>query len=170
LIFNAYHATPTEGHFGEYKTLHRIRLRFFWPGCRKDINRWIIACPECILSNSKTHRGSELIYSWPVSTPFYIIHVDIWSPGDTTSARGYSHFLAAMCDLTGFVIIAELTDLSAATLAVVFMQQVLLTIGMCGLVVPDAGSAFLGLFQTMCHQMDLPHDPTAKGNHKAVLV
>jgi hypothetical protein len=31
IIFEAYHANPTSGHLGEYKTLHRIRLRFLFP-------------------------------------------------------------------------------------------------------------------------------------------
>ena len=36
-LFRHYHAGPSSGHVGEYKTLYRIRLRFFWPKLREDI-------------------------------------------------------------------------------------------------------------------------------------
>lgn len=170
LIFTAYHATPMMGHFGEYKTLHRIRLRFFWPSCRKDVNAWISSCPDCVLSNSKTHKSKELVYSYPASSPFYIIHVDIWQPGDTLSAQGFGFFLGAMDDLTGFMIVAEFKELSSATLAAILMQQVLLKVGMCGMIRPDADSKFLGQFKNVCAILDIPCDPAARGNHKAVSV
>jgi len=35
-ILSHYHAGPSGGHMGEYKTLFRMRLRFFWPGIRKE--------------------------------------------------------------------------------------------------------------------------------------
>ena len=37
VIFSHYHAGPSGGRMGEFKTLFRIRMRFFWPGIRKDI-------------------------------------------------------------------------------------------------------------------------------------
>ena len=43
------HASPIAGHMGEYKTLYRIRLRFFWPCMRVDITEWIQKCPDFIL-------------------------------------------------------------------------------------------------------------------------
>ena len=33
-----HHAGPSDGHMGEYKTLYRLRLRFFWSGLREEIN------------------------------------------------------------------------------------------------------------------------------------
>ena len=77
-IFSAYHASPSSGHMGIYKTLHRVRLRFFWPHCRKDITDWVLQCPHCIAINGSVSRNSELIFSWPLCCPFYILHVDLW--------------------------------------------------------------------------------------------
>ena len=37
IIFSHYHAGPSGGHMGEYKTLFRIRTWCYWPGMRKDI-------------------------------------------------------------------------------------------------------------------------------------
>ena len=40
-LLSHYHAGPTGGHMGEYKTLYRVRLRFFWPKLREDIKEWV---------------------------------------------------------------------------------------------------------------------------------
>jgi hypothetical protein len=34
LIFDVFHGSPIGGHFGVYKTLFRIGMRFFWQRCR----------------------------------------------------------------------------------------------------------------------------------------
>ncbi len=39
-LFSHYHAGPSGGHMGEYKTLFRMRSRFFWPKMRLDIKTW----------------------------------------------------------------------------------------------------------------------------------
>ena len=170
LIFDAYHATPAGGHFGEYKTLHQIRLRFIWPKCRQDINNWVSICPECVLTRSAVRQSSELIYSWPVSSPFYILHVDIWAPGDSSSIYGFQYLLTAMCDLTGFVLLAHVPDLTASTLAASFMTHILLKVGCCGIICPDAASSFKDQFRAMCTALQLPYSDAARGNHKAVSV
>ena len=78
------HATPDAGHMGEYKTLYRIRLRFFWPHMRADIKEWIQKCPHCALTYRWRRRGQKLIFSWPVSSSFAIFHVDLLMPGHHT--------------------------------------------------------------------------------------
>ena len=37
IIFSHYHAGPSGRHIGGYKTLFRIRMRFWWPSIQKDI-------------------------------------------------------------------------------------------------------------------------------------
>ena len=49
-LFSAYHASSTGGHMGEYKTLYRLKFRFFWPRMRKDIKAWIKVCAHCNLT------------------------------------------------------------------------------------------------------------------------
>ena len=46
IIFSLLYASPAAGHMGEYKTLYRIRLRFFWPRMRSNIHQWIKECPR----------------------------------------------------------------------------------------------------------------------------
>jgi hypothetical protein len=167
-IFSAYHASPSTGHMGIYKTLHRIRLRFFWPLCRKDVTSWVLQCPHCIASNGTVARNSELIFSWPLCCPFYILHLDLWAPGDISNYRGETYLLNAMCDLTGFVLVNATNNITAHDLARLLVQEVLLKIGFCGLISVDDGSTFKGLFQEVCSLLNIEIHVAARGNHKAV--
>jgi hypothetical protein len=159
---------PPATHMGIYKTLHRIRLRFFWPHSRKDVTAWCLQCPHCIASNGTVARNIELIFSWPLCCPFYILHVDLWAPGDIANYRGETYLMNVMCDLTGFVIVNAASNITAHDLARLFVQEVLLKIGFCGLVVVDDGSTFKGLFQTVCTTLNIDIHVAARRNHKAV--
>jgi hypothetical protein len=167
-IFSAYHASPSTGHMGIYKTLHRIRLRFFWPVSRKDVTAWVLQCPHCIASNGTVARNSELIFSWPLCCPFYILHVDLWAPGEIANYRGETYLMNSMCDLTGFVLVTATNDTTAHNLARLLVQDVLLKVGFCGLIVVDDGSTFKGLFKAVCSLLNIDLHVAARGNHKAV--
>ena len=73
-----------------------------------------------------------------------------------------------MCDLTGFVVAHSVRDITAEGLASTFMQEILLKVGLCGLVVVDAASSFLSVFEQMCAVLGLRFHPATRGNHKAV--
>ena len=51
IVFIAFHANPIGGHFDAYRTYHRIRQRYFWPGVYSYVKRLCKACPGCSLSN-----------------------------------------------------------------------------------------------------------------------
>ena len=170
LIFNVFHGSPIGGHFGIYKTLFRIRMRFFWPRCRQDVIDWIKECAHCILTDKSVRRHSEVLFSWPVTTPMFVLHCDLWSPGSTVAESGASHLLSAMCDLTQFVVSVPVHDIHAHELARLLFQEILLKVGMCGLIVVDAGSTFCGVFADACELLGIRLHPASRGNHKAVSV
>ena len=69
-LLSHYHAGPTGGHMGEYKTLYRVRLRFFWPKLREDIKEWVKKRGHCVAYNTWRNRRQELYFSWPVTIHF----------------------------------------------------------------------------------------------------
>ena len=170
-LFSHYHAGPSGGHVGEYKTLYRMRARFIWQGMREDIKAWVKSCPHCVAHNVWRSRKSELYFSWPITAPFWIMHVDLWSPGHISNSQGQKgHLLNAMCDLTQFVISTPTFDITAGRLATIFMEQVVLSFGMCAVVVVDDGSSFKGLFEEMCQLLKITFWALSRGNHKGLSV
>ena len=175
-IFSHFHAGPSGGHMGEYKTLFRLRLRFFWPRMRANIKEWTIGCAHCQAYNIWRSRKSELYFSWPVTVPFWIMHVDLWSPGhavaNSTSSgkQRNAHLMNSMCDLTQFVISSVTYDITALELSQKFMSDVVLSFGMCAVLVIDEGSNFKGVFQEMCSILKITCWPLSRGNHKGLSV
>ncbi|GFX37108.1 retrovirus-related Pol polyprotein from transposon 412 [Trichonephila clavipes] len=62
-VLKELHGSPTGGHFGVMKTLHRVRERFFWGKVRADVEQWCKSCDACsarkgpkIRSRGKLHR------------------------------------------------------------------------------------------------------------------
>ena len=167
-VFHAYHGTGTGAHMGPMKTLLAIRMRFFWPRMRKDIMGWTRGCEYCIRSRTRRKESTGLVHSWPITTPFAIISVDIWRPGDIRSSDGYRYLFNAMCDMTQFVITVPTKRIDATEMAKLFMEGVLLKFGLCIMVVCDEGSEFRGEFESMCKILNIRFHTVAKRNHKAV--
>jgi hypothetical protein len=125
---------------------------------------------NCVLTHKQTHENKELVISWPVTSPFYILHVDLWAPGSLTGYQGNTYLLAGICDLTGFVVQSTVNSITSHDLAQIFNQKFLLKFGMCSMVVVDAGSNFLAILEAMCNILKICFHAAGKGNHKAVSV
>jgi hypothetical protein len=111
------------------------------------------------------------MFSWPVRIPFFILHIDLWQPGKTEEVISEStHLLAAMCDLSVFIICNPVGDTTSAGLACIFREEVWLKVGLCGLIVIDAASAYLSVFKDMWEVLGLHFHQAARGNHKMVSV
>ena len=52
---------------------------------RCDIHRWIKQCVYYHLTFRWRSKGQEIMFSWHISSPFTIIHVDLWMPGKYTN-------------------------------------------------------------------------------------
>ena len=135
IIFIVLHASPVAGHMGDYKTSYRLKLRLFWPRMMTDIKDWIKQCPHCMLMYKRRRQGQEVMFSCPVSSPFAILHADLWVPGHFTDNDGDADLMNVMCDMTKFVVVVPVPDETSATLAEYFMQHVLLKFGICHLLI-----------------------------------
>ena len=70
--------------------------------------------------------GQELMFSWPVSSSFAILHVDLWMLGRFTDSNGNVALMNTMCDMYQFVVVVPVPDKTSATLADYFVQRVLM--------------------------------------------
>ena len=85
---------------------------------QEQIREWVASCAHCVSYNAWRTRFSELHFSWPVTVPFWIIHLDLWSPWYTETDKGTKiHLLNRMCDLTQFVVSSITHGIEAVALA-----------------------------------------------------
>ena len=84
------------------------------------------------------------------------MYLDLWSLGGTEDSSGLKiYLLNSMCDLTQFNVSSVANFILAETLEQLFMADVLLTFGMCSIVVIGNGSTFKGVFITMCTKLKM---------------
>ena len=85
-IFSHHHAGPSGGHMGEYKTMYRLRMRFYWLHMRSDIKTWVKSCAHCCAYDVWCSKKSELYFSWPVPM-FHPAGRLPWQPCHSKSVR-----------------------------------------------------------------------------------
>ena len=56
--FTVLHDTVTAAHLGSQKTLEKIKQRFYWYECRKDVEYWCRTCDICA-SRKPLHRRTK---------------------------------------------------------------------------------------------------------------
>ena len=86
-----------------------------------------------------------------------IIHIDLWSPDNaaTGSIGNAGYLINSLYDLTQFVVSIPTFYITAATLAKIFMEEVLLTFGMCAVVIVYDRRKFKDIFKEMCEHLKL---------------
>lgn len=55
------------------------------------------------------------MFSWLVSSPFAIIHVDLWMTGPYNDSNGYMTFMNIIYDMSQFVGVAPVPDKTSST-------------------------------------------------------
>ena len=146
-------------------------LRSLWTGLRTDITAWVKGCTHCLSYNVCRNRKQELHFSWTVTISFYIVHVQLWSPGTAISNNSSGrHLLNAMCDLTQFVVSNITTEAHVEHLENLFMDNVTLSLSMVTILAVDVNSRFNSFFKYMCAALGIIYWYLACGNHKGVVV
>ena len=66
------------------------------------------------------------MFSCRVSSPFAILHANLWVPKYCTDSSGNVALMNVMCDMPQFVIVVPVPTDTATTLVEYFMQHILL--------------------------------------------
>ncbi|GFU28421.1 retrovirus-related Pol polyprotein from transposon 412 [Trichonephila clavipes] len=94
-VLKELHGSPTGGHFGVMKTLHRVRERFFWGKVRADVEQWCKSCDACAARKGPKIRSRGKLHRYNVGAPFERIAFDILGPLPRT-ASGNKYLLVVM--------------------------------------------------------------------------
>ena len=169
IIFVAFHSNPIGGHFNAYRTFHRLRLRYYWPGMYKYVERMCRACPGCALSNPTKSRSSELVYNFPIEAPWNVIHVDAYQCGKSQGFEGSEVYVIALCGMCTFSSVESVATANATTFASALMK-LQLRFGFSHTIVLDKDKKFYSVFRESCELLKLNTHTLSGGNHDPMLV
>ncbi|GFU66226.1 retrovirus-related Pol polyprotein from transposon 412 [Trichonephila clavipes] len=116
------HGSPTGGHFGVMKTLHRVRERFFWGKVRADVEQWCKSCDACSARKGPKIRSRGKLHRYNVGAPFERIAFDILGPLPRT-ASGNKYLLVVIDYFTKWPEVYPIPDQEAPTVAEAVVQH-----------------------------------------------
>ena len=169
IVFVAFHSSPIGGHFNAYRTLHRIRLQYFWPEMYSYTKKMCHACPGCAHSNPGRCTSSELVYHFPIEAPFRVLFVDAYKAGSHASFDGNEAYIISCCGMTGFAAMEPVKHATSTSFAAAIMK-IQLKFGLCHTIVLDKDCKFFGAFKEVCNLLQLNRRVLSGGNHNLIMV
>ena len=152
------HDLPTAGHFGESKTLDRVRKEFYWPGMEEVIRHYVASCDICQRTKKPKHKPYGLLKPLPIpQRPWSDIAMDF---AVLPVSEGFNMVFTVICRLTRQVhFIAAKDTLSAAELADLFFDRVVKYHGVPSTIVSDRGTLFTSHYwQSFTRALAITHN------------
>ena len=115
-LFRMVHDHKTGGHLGATKTYKRIRNRFWWVGCKKDIHRWCQQCTMCQQVKKSTNRRKVPMTQYHMGFPLEKVATDLVGPLPTTK-NGNDNILVISDPFTKYVEAYPIQGQTAQTVA-----------------------------------------------------
>ena len=152
-IFNSLHDIS---HPGIKSTLKLIKARYFWPNQDRDIRTWTKECLNCQQAKINRHTKSSIQPFNLPSSRFETVHMDIVGPltparyGDESYSTPYRYILTCIDRATRWIEAIPMTNITASTVAISFIEAWVSRFGVPLHVISDRGSQFESeLFQEL---------------------
>ena len=152
------------GHRGEWAVWEAIRIRFYWPGMRKDITKYVQSCHICQLrSTKKVHIPVNV--SQPVAL-FSKVYLDVMKMPE---AQGKNWIVACRDDVSGVTEGRALASDNSRALASFLVEQIIFRYGTVGELVTDNGPSLDGEFTRIVNKYNIhrikisPYNSQANG-------
>lgn len=143
-ILEKNHDSPTAGHFGFNKTLHRIQENYFWSAMRHDIHEYIKKCKLCASQKMSNNARVGLMGNEKVCNfPFQILALDLMGPFPR-STLGNTFLLVVADWFTKFTFLHPLRKAEARNICSYLEKEVFLKFGVPQFIICDNGTQFAG--------------------------
>ena len=138
------HSSPTGGHFGFWKTIGKVRQRYYWPGMSSDVKAWCRMCSQCNRVKGPGKKNNAPLQQEIVAAPFDRIGVDILGPFPVTE-RGNKYVLVVMDYFTKWPEAVPIPNQEAETIAMALVNHVFSRNGVPNEIHTDQGRNFEAL-------------------------
>ena len=144
----------TAGHLGAYKTLEKIRQRYYWPGFKTDVKHHILRCDKCQKRSGPPQKHRHSLVDWKISFPFHHIGLDFLGPLPTSN--GCRYILLIGDHFTKWYEAIPLPDQTAATTSDALLERWICRFGCPYSIHTDRGTNFESrLFANLLKKLEI---------------
>ena len=153
-VITSLHNSGTAGHLGVYKTLEKIRQRYYWPGFRTDVKHHVLRCDKCQKRSGPPQKHRHSPVDWKISYPFHHIGLDFLGPLPTSN--GYRYILLIGENFTKWYEANPLPDQTAATKSDALLERWICRFGCPYSIHTDRGTKFESqLFANLSEKLEI---------------
>ena len=155
-VLKHYHDAPGSGsHFGHYKTMAKIRERFYWPNQNKDVLQYCLACTPCRERHGPGRRIRAPLRRFPEACPLARWQIDFAGPFHT-SREGYRWAVVCVEVFSNWPEVLYLKTATAEELAKVLVRDLICRFGVMRSIQSDQGPAFESkLFKSVLQMLQI---------------
>lgn len=142
-IMYTFHNDPTTGgHFGIYKTYHRVSYKYFWPGMKRDITDFVNKCKTCAEHKPVQRlKAGQMGHKPRVDRCWQYIAIDLIGPFPRSS-KGNQHVLVVCDYFSKFTLLFPLRKAITSSITRILEEQVFLLFGVPEYLKCDNGVQF----------------------------
>lgn len=135
----ACHDDVTAGHLGVTKTLDKIEKRFYWPGMRKQIIRYVLSCVDCQTKKRAQDRPAGYLTPIRSNQPFERVGIGLIGPFSLFQL-GNRYVIVAVDYFTKWVITQPVKTKNTKEFVDFFIHRIILQHGAPSIIITDRGS------------------------------
>jgi len=149
-LFEMTHAGPVAAHLGAQRVFCQMKMAYYWPGMKRDIQIWYSQCDICARSRGPPTRHQGRLQKVITGAPLDIVAVDILS-GMPTTTDGMKYILVLTDYFTKWACAFALPDAEASTCMRAMYDGFFAQFGLPRQLHSDLGKNFEGkLFHELC--------------------
>ncbi len=154
------HDAGSSGHLGSEKTLLRVRARFWWPGMRDYIERWVRTCVPCQRRKGPQAKPKAPLQKYVVGAVGERVASDIVGPFSET-IRHNKYIIVFICYFSKMAVAVPIPDMSAVTVARALLERWVCYFG-CPLELhTDRGAQYCSqVFEELCKLLGIARTHT----------
>lgn len=169
VVLSNCHDSKSSGHFGQSKTLYKVKQRFIWYGMTEETRNYVKTCRTCNINKKANVAAKGALGQYHAGSPMEKIHMDILGPLHE-SRLGNKYILVLIDQFTKWIEVFPLPDQTATTIAKTVVEGFTSRLGCPIQIHTDQGKNFDGkLFHSLCNLLEIvksrttPYRPSSNG-------
>lgn len=145
-------------HLGVFKTISRIKERYYWPKMFEEVKKYVNDCDVCKAAKTSNVRLTPQMGRMKFARqPWQMISIDFFGPV-TRSRAGFACCLVIIDCFSKYVLICPLREATAKATCNYLENEVFLKFGVPQKIYSDNGRQFVsGLFKDLLEKYDVEH-------------